>query len=155
MDIEVKDGFSPLLAVLTDSVQLNGLGSCHLIVTRDHDVHLDPIFLPAHLRTAPSFLMVSTPVHACRHRTVVHMTDQAAQDWEAARPPDRISRRQAARVAGVHPRTIDRWRNEGLLTTWRLHNGSVLVSRLELATLLKGQIEAAGKALEKEREGRW
>lgn len=54
--------------------------------------------------------------------------------------PQWLTRQQAAAIAGTTTRTIDRWRTEGTLTTYRRRDGRayrpVLVARDDLRALL-------------------
>lgn len=54
--------------------------------------------------------------------------------------PQWLTRKQAAKIAGVTARTIDRWRADGKLSTYRRANGTaykpILVSRDDLRALL-------------------
>jgi hypothetical protein len=68
-------------------------------------------------------------------------------DEQAARiAPAWLTRTQAATVAGVTPRTIDRWRADRTLTTYRAADGTahrpVLVSRDDLLAALRPGVEA-------------
>jgi hypothetical protein len=60
--------------------------------------------------------------------------------------PEWLTREQAARIANVTPRTIDRWRGDGLLTTYRTESGRahrpVLVKRDDVAKALEVAPEA-------------
>lgn len=55
--------------------------------------------------------------------------------------PEWLTRRQAAKAAGVAERTIDRWRADKTLTTYRAGDGTahrpVLVSRDDLLAALR------------------
>ena len=57
-----------------------------------------------------------------------------------------LTRTQAATVAGVSERTIDRWRADRTLTTYRAGDGTahrpVLVSRDDLIAALRPGVEA-------------
>lgn len=61
--------------------------------------------------------------------------------------PEWLTREQAAKVANVTPRTIDRWRSEGHLTTYRTAQGRahrpVLVKRDDVVAALKVGPEAS------------
>lgn len=48
-----------------------------------------------------------------------------------------ITRNEAANHAGVSPRTIDRWRAEGLLTTHRVRHRFVCIDPDELNRLVR------------------
>jgi hypothetical protein len=61
--------------------------------------------------------------------------------------PEWLTRRQAATIAGVTRRTIDRWRDEGRLTTARTDEGAaripVLIRRDDLLRMLTIMGEAS------------
>lgn len=63
--------------------------------------------------------------------------------------PEWLTREQAARVANVTPRTVDRWREQGLLTTYRTEAGRahrpVLVAKADVVKALQVGPEAAAR----------
>ena len=57
---------------------------------------------------------------------------------------DLISRREAARVAGVHYNTIRLWEQTGRITPHKQDSGDVLVSRAELESVMVARKEDVG-----------
>lgn len=55
-----------------------------------------------------------------------------------------LSRREAARVAGVHYNTVRLWEQSGRLTPHRQENGDVLISRSELDEVIEARKEETG-----------
>lgn len=54
-------------------------------------------------------------------------------------PRDTLSKAEAADLAGVTPRTIQRWIATGALTRYTVMINRVAVSKRELQTLLRGR----------------
>ena len=71
---------------------------------------------------------------------------RATLDLDLRFLPTWLTRTQAATVAGVSERTIDRWRADRTLTTYRAGDGTahrpVLVSRDDLIAALRPGVEA-------------
>jgi hypothetical protein len=71
--------------------------------------------------------MTTTPRAARRPRISAQDAEIHALTFGA-----HISREEAARLACVRRRTIDRWRRDGLVTSLRLPSGEVLISMASL-----------------------